>query len=85
MKRKQVEEELEVLKKKRKTLQSVCDSLEADADKFAETAEDKSGTRMAELITKSNTMRKRMKDKRVEIRDLEQQLTEKIDELKHLP
>ena len=38
MKRKQVEEELDVLKKKSKTLQSVCESLEADADKFAETA-----------------------------------------------
>ena len=30
-------------------------------------------------------MRKRMKDKRAEIKELEQQLTEKFDELKHLP
>ena len=75
----------ELLKKKSKTLQSVCESLEADADRFVETAEGKSGTRMAELITKSNTMRKRMKDKRAEIKELEQQLTEKFDELKHLP
>ena len=34
MKRKQVEKELEVPKKKRKTLQTVCESLEADADMF---------------------------------------------------
>ena len=40
MNKKQVEKELEVPKKKRKTLQNVCESLEADADMFTETAED---------------------------------------------
>ena len=59
-KRKQIEE-VEIMKQKMKTLHDVCESLQTGAHKFAEQAEDKSGTRMAELVTKSNNTRRRMK------------------------
>jgi len=40
---------------------------------------------MAELITKSNTKRKRIKDKRADINELEKQLEKKINTLKCCP
>lgn len=58
-KRKGVEDELEELRKKRRTISTVCETLEKDADGLAEKAENTAGTKMAELITKSNSMRKR--------------------------
>ena len=58
------ENELEDLRKKRRTISTVCETLEKDADSLAEKAENTAGTKMAELITKSNSMRKRCKDKR---------------------
>lgn len=57
-KRKGVEDELEELHR------AVCETLEKDADGLAEKAENTAGTKMAELITKSNSMRKRCKEKR---------------------
>jgi len=50
-KRKRAEDELETIRKKRKTLGDICQSLSDEADKLAEEAENKSGTRMAELLT----------------------------------
>lgn len=61
-KRKAAEDHITELKKKKQTLLEVCGSLEKDADVFAEQAEGKSGTLMAQLITKSNVLRKRYKD-----------------------
>ncbi|KAK9976445.1 hypothetical protein ABG768_021650 [Culter alburnus] len=65
LKRKAAEKELEDLRNQRRVLSVVCDSLEVDADKFAEIAEGKTGTKMAELITKSNSLRRRHKDKKL--------------------
>lgn len=50
-----VEDELEELRKKRRTISTVCATLEKDAKD--------AGTKMAELITKSNSMRKKMQGK----------------------
>ena len=49
---------IEELKKKKKSLSEVAKVLLDDADLFATQAEGKAGTLMAQLITKSNTLRK---------------------------
>lgn len=84
-KRKRAEDDIETVKKKRKTLTDICQSLSDEADKLSEQAEKKSGVRMAELVTKSNAMRKRMREKRIELHDIDSQLKGKVDELKLLP
>ena len=76
-KRKQVEDELKTLQKKRKIVSSVCDSLLKDADKLVEEAEKKTGAKMAELITKSNCMRKTLKEKLAEGKALDVQVEKK--------
>ena len=81
---KRAEDELEELRKKRKTIANVFETLEKDADSMAEKAENTAGTKMAELITKSNTMRKRCKEKRGELADLERELEKKGEELRHI-
>ncbi|XP_041924790.1 uncharacterized protein LOC121688939 [Alosa sapidissima] len=63
LKRKAVEEDLEQLKKTRLTLQAVAQNLVQDADKLSEQAETKHGSKMAELIAKSNAFRRSHKDK----------------------
>ncbi|KAF4109693.1 uncharacterized protein LOC131545972 [Onychostoma macrolepis] len=57
-KRKAEEDLLEQLKKRKMVLAEVANSLEKEADTLAEKAEGKSGTLMAQLITKSNILRK---------------------------
>lgn len=84
LKRKAVQEEIEDLKRKRTVLTEVCDSLQTDADKLAEQAEGKSGTLMAQLITKSNILRKRSKEKRNELVQTEKLLGTKSEELRHM-
>ncbi|KAJ8366437.1 hypothetical protein AAFF_G00355550 [Aldrovandia affinis] len=64
-KRKAAEEEMEELKKSKATLIAVTNSLSQDADQPAKKAEEKAGTLMAQLITKSNTLRKRHREKMV--------------------
>ena len=81
-KRKRVEDELEELRKKRRTISTVCETLEKDADGLAEKAENTAGTKMAELITKSNSMRKRCKEKRGELVDLEREIEKRAAELR---
>jgi len=83
-KRKGAENVLEELRKKRRTISTVCDSLEKDADSLAEKAENTAGTKMAELITKSNSMRKRCKDKRGEVMDLDCEIEKRAAELRHV-
>lgn len=83
-KRKIAEDELEVLRKKRRTVHSVCETLEKDADSFAEKAESMTGTKMAELITKSNTLRRRYKEKREELDELEKEIERKASELREI-
>ena len=57
-KRKASEDYLEELKKRRKTILEVSNGLARDADRFSEEAEGKAGTKMAELIAKSNILRR---------------------------
>lgn len=83
-KTKGAEDELEELRKKRRTIADVCESLAKDADSLAEKAENSVGTKMAELITKSNTMRKRSRDKKVELADLDQEIEKRATELRHM-
>lgn len=85
LKRKAGEDELEELKKKRKVLTEVCDTLQKDADKLAEQAEAKSGSLMAQLITKSNTLRRRHKEKLQELEETEKLVEVKASELRHMP
>lgn len=72
------------MKKKRKMLTEVCASLQQDADKLAEQAENKSSTLMAQMITKSNTLRRRHKDKCIELKNVESEMELKANELKHM-
>ena len=84
-KRKGAEDHLEQLKTKKKILIEVANSLEKDADKLAEQAEGKSGTLMAQLITKSNILRRRHKEKLTELKEVEKELEDKSAELRHMP
>uniref|UniRef100_A0A3B1ILN4 Exostosin GT47 domain-containing protein n=1 Tax=Astyanax mexicanus TaxID=7994 RepID=A0A3B1ILN4_ASTMX len=83
-KRKGAENELEELRKKRRTISTVCETLEKDADTLAEKAENTAGTKMAELITKSNSMRRRCKEKREELMDLDCEIEKRVAELRHM-
>lgn len=76
-KRKWAEDEFEELCRKRKTIANVCKMLGKDADSLADEAENTTGTQMAELITKSNSMRKRFKDKTGELVDLDHEIEKK--------
>ena len=70
-KRKGAENELEDLREERRTISTVCETPEKDADVLADKAENIAKTKMAELITKSNSVRQRCKDKRGELMDLD--------------
>lgn len=84
LKRKAAEKELEELRNQQQVLGSVCHSLANEADKCAEMAEGKAGTKMAELITKSNSLRRRHKDKKAELLQVEKLIEEKAAQLRHL-
>ena len=47
-------------------------------------SEGKAGTKMDELITKSNTLRRRSKDKKAELAELDKIIEEKATQLRHL-
>ncbi|XP_070398050.1 uncharacterized protein [Nothobranchius furzeri] len=84
-KRKSAEEAIEELRKKKQILLQVSNSLHRDADKLAEDAEGKSGSLMAQLITKSNTLRKRYREKMYELEQVETELKTKTEELRSIP
>lgn len=84
-KRKAAEEELGELRRQQKVLQEVCVMLECDANKFAELAEGKAGSKMAELITKSNALRRRYKEKKEELVQMDKTIQDKAMQLRHLP
>ncbi|XP_067266323.1 uncharacterized protein [Chanodichthys erythropterus] len=83
-KRKNIEDDLEGLKKKKRSIEEVCKSLESDADRMAEQAENSAGSKMATLITKSNTMRRRAKEKQEELKEVNGQIEDKLSELKKI-
>lgn len=80
-KRKNIEDDLEGLKKKKRSIEEVCKSLESDADRMAENS---AGSKMATLITKSNTMRRRAKEKQEELKEVNGQIEDKLSELKKI-
>lgn len=84
-KRKAAEDHLKQLKKRNMVVAEVANSLEKEADKLAEQAESKSGTLMAQLITKSNILRKQYKEKVAELKEVETELGNKYVELRHMP
>lgn len=66
----------------------VCAILENDDDewwKLAEEAEGKAGSKMAQLITKSNTLRRRYKEKKEDLVKMDKIIEEKAMQLRHLP
>ena len=78
LKRKAAEDEVEELKNE------VRNTLQIDADHLAEQAEGKSGSLMAQLITKSNTLRRRHKEKLRELMDTEKLMESKSHNLRHM-
>lgn len=72
------------LENERKKRESVCESLQNDADKSAKQAEGKAGSKMAKLITKSNTLHRRHKEKKGELFQLEERIEEKSSQLRLL-
>lgn len=67
-------ERIDELKKKKKCLSEVAKVLLNDADQLAVQAEGKAGTLMAQLITKSNTLRRQYKEKMAELQQVEEEL-----------
>lgn len=82
--RKAAEEDIEQLKKEKKTLVDVCSSLEKDTDLSSEEAERKTGSQTVQLISKSNALRRRLKDKQKEKEDLEEEIAKKVVQLGHI-
>ncbi|XP_040907693.1 uncharacterized protein LOC121190768 isoform X1 [Toxotes jaculatrix] len=85
VKRKAAREELEELRQQCRVLEDVCAILENDANKLAEEAEGKAGSKMAQLIAKSNTLRRRYKEKKEELVKMEKTIEEKAMQLRHFP
>ncbi|KAK9970374.1 hypothetical protein ABG768_026321 [Culter alburnus] len=83
-KRKALEDDIEDLEKKKRILVQLSTSLQKDADQLAEEAEGKAGTLIAHLITKSNTRRKRYKEKTNELQQIETELDTKGKELRSI-
>lgn len=82
-KQKEAEDNLQELKLKRRQVQEVCDGLARDADRLAEEAEAKSGSKMATLIARSNIMRRGYKEKLAELAMLDKSITAKSAELRN--
>ena len=78
-KRKSVLEDTEDLKTKKKRLKSDIDNLIVKADKLAEDAEKKG---QITLVTQSNCLRKRSKEKEEELKKVEEDITKLVDSLK---
>ncbi|XP_063740389.1 uncharacterized protein LOC134883765 [Eleginops maclovinus] len=84
-KRKAIEENLEQLRKHRRSIKEVAEHLLRDADKLADQAEAKqAGSKMAELIAKSNAFRRSHKEKMAELIKLDEQIAAKRAELQKL-
>ncbi|KAL2098417.1 hypothetical protein ACEWY4_007624 [Coilia grayii] len=82
LKRKEAEDCLQELKVKRRQVQEVCKGLARDADRLAEEAEAKAGSKMADLISRSNLMRRGHKEKLAELAVLDKDIAVKSAELR---
>ncbi|KAJ8353515.1 hypothetical protein SKAU_G00210820 [Synaphobranchus kaupii] len=80
-KRKAAEDYLEELKKRKKTI-LVSEGLARDADRFAEEAVGKAGSKMAELTSKSNILRRGCKEKLAVLEIIEKEIVAKGAELR---
>jgi hypothetical protein len=69
-KRKAQDEEKEERRKRRKTLGEVIAKLEVDVDKHMDLAEVSKGTKVLLEVTKANSLRKTIKEKKKELEDL---------------
>ena len=83
LKRKEAEDGLQELKSKRRRIQEVSEGLVRDADRLAEEAEGKAGSKMADLITRSNILRKGHKEKLAELDVLDKEISAKSAELRN--
>ena len=79
-KRKLLNDEIDELQNKKRCLQTDIDSLTTSADEYAEKAEQ---THQVSWITKSNSFRRSAKEKRAEVTVVEEQLKQKLQELKN--
>lgn len=79
LKRKALSDELHDLKKKRATIEADICALETSADKYAEKAE-KTGN--LTFISKSNSFRRTIKEKKASLVTVERQIDEKLAEMK---
>ncbi|XP_046694016.1 uncharacterized protein LOC124378393 [Silurus meridionalis] len=82
LKRKEAEDCLQELKVKRRRIQEVCGGLARDADRLAEEAERKAGSKMADLISRSNLLRRGHKEKLTELAVLDKDIAALIEELR---
>ena len=80
LKRKSTMEEMDVLEKKKRQFETDVEVLRKSADKFADKAED---SRNLTWITKSNSLRRTAKEKMAALKDIEEQLNGKLEQLKN--
>ena len=73
-------DEIDELQNKKRCLQTDIDSLTTSADEYAEKAEH---SHQVSWITKSNSFRRSAKEKRAEVTVVEEQLKQKLQELKN--
>lgn len=83
-KRKLAEQCLVDLKKRKTNLEDVSACLVREADTLAEQAEGTAGSKMAQLLSKSNALRRAHKEKLTELKALETEIDAKGDELRHM-
>ncbi|CAM4572875.1 unnamed protein product [Leuciscus chuanchicus] len=83
-KRKLAEDGLEQLKKRKTSLKEASNCLAREADMLAEEAEGKAGSKMTQLLSKSNALRRAYKDKMAELRKIEAEIGAKGEELSHM-
>jgi hypothetical protein len=79
-KRKAIEDEMDRLKKRRKAVQDDLESLSRSADEFADKAEKEHDLTS---IAKSNSLRRAAKEKADEVKTVDQQLDDKLLQLKN--
>lgn len=71
---------IDVLKKKKRQIETDIEALLKTADEFADRAED---SRNLTWVAKSNSLRRSAKEKRAVLKDIEEQLEGKLQELKN--
>lgn len=67
---------------KRRRIQEVCEGLARDADRLAEEAESKAGSKMADLISRSNLLRRGHKEKLTELAVLDKEMAALSEQLR---